>query len=409
MHAISDNFPTIFSHKADNEANQDDLQNALEAFYYEIAEIPRDRIKAVQRSVNRMLELVMPRLRRNRFAFRYAAPILSDPLFENLKTISVDTVEMIIPMIIARTLWEPHPTVAGYVRLPLPEVKKDTLLTENPWRHFKSKDSLYLSPLQTTIVTWALVRDTLVLPWPVKGYEMLPLKLKHEGCVLLLKDTEINLTVKIIIGLKFDEKEPCNLYTKPFEDDFDTRSDEYWRLTFIENELKILKVIEPADRFRRAQAVKTLCALTRLDPIYRALNDFQILTVMFNITDEELHEKAWHKKSLKECFYLLLNKLLYFLKEGNLPHFYINNMNLFRNMSLKDKKLLIGRVSFMSLNEKEVIRVCRRRALTYKASILPKNETNVDELDAIPKGTDEFYVSTDDHLGEEFKVEYQTK
>ena len=78
-------------------------------------------------------------------------------------------------------------------------------------------------------------------------------------------------------------------------------------------------------------------------------------------------------------------------------------------MSLKDKKLLIGRVSFMSLNEKEVIRVCRRRALTYKASILPKNETNVDELDAIPKGTDEFYVSTDDHLGEEFKVEYQTK
>ena len=85
---FSDNFPTIFSHRADNEANQDDMQKALEIFYYEIAEIPKDRIKAVQRSVNRMLELVMPRLRRNRFAFRFANPILSDPLFENLKTIS---------------------------------------------------------------------------------------------------------------------------------------------------------------------------------------------------------------------------------------------------------------------------------------------------------------------------------
>jgi hypothetical protein len=385
------------------------MQNALETFYYEIAEIPKDRVKAVQRSINRMLELVMPRLRRNRFAFRFGNPILSDPLFENLKTISVDSVELVIPMILPRPFWEPHPTIAGYVRLPLPEIKKDTLLAENPWRHFKSKDGLYLSPLQVTVVTWALVRDTLVLPWPVKAYEMLPLRLKHEGCVLLLKDTEIDLTVKIIIGLKFDEKDPCNLYTKPFEDDIDTRSDEYWRLTFIENELKILKVIEPADRFRRAQAVKTLCALTKLDPIYRALNDYQILTVMFNITDEELHDKTWHKKSLKECFYLLLNKLLFFLKQGNLPHFYISNLNLFRTMEIRDKKLLIGRVSFMSVNEKEVIRVCRRRALSYKASLLPPIETLIEEYDSAPKGTDLFYEATDDHLGEEFKVDYYAK
>jgi hypothetical protein len=384
------------------------MQSALEKFYYDIAEIPKDRVKSAQRSVNRMLELVMPRLRRNRFAFRYGTPILSDPFFENLKTISVNTIEIIVPMITARTFWEAHPTIPGYIRLPLPEVKKDMLLAENPWRHFKSKDSKYLSPLQTTIVTWALLRDAIILPWPVKGYEMLPLRLKTDGCILFLKDKEIDLTVKVIVGLKFDEKDPCNLYTKPFEDDFDYRSDEYWRLTYIENEIKILKAIEPADRFRRAQAVKTLCALTKLDPIFTALNDYQILTVMFNITDEELHDKAWHKKPVKDCFYLLLNKLLFFLKEGNLPHFYINNMNLFRNMSIKDKKLLIGRVSFMSVNEKEVIRVCKRRALSYRASLVPKSEEVVHELDTIPKGSDDFYVPADDHLGEEFKVTYHT-
>lgn len=234
---------------------------------------------------------------------------------------------------------------------------------------------------------------------------MMPLRFKSDGSVIYLKDRELDMKVKVIIGIKFDEKENCILYTKPFEDDIDPRSDEYWRLTYIENELKILKAIEPADRFRRAQAVKTLCALTKLDQIYKALNDYQILTVMFHMIDDEYNDKAWHKKSLRECFFLLLKKLLGFLKNSNLPHLFIKDMNLFRNMTIGEKKMLVGRVDYMIQNEKEVIRVCKRRALSYKANLVPQIEEVIEELDTIPQGTDDFYLADDDDLGSEFRVQ----
>jgi hypothetical protein len=310
-------------------------------------------------------------------------------------------------MIVARTHWEQ--AQAGYVTLPLPELKKSSLLSENPWRHFKSRDSKYLSPLQVTIVTWALVRDCLELPWPIKGYVMLPLRLKTEGCVIFLKDIDIDMTVRLVIGIKFDEKETCNLITKPFENDIDPRSDSLWRITYIEQELKILKALEPADRFRRAQALKTLSALTKLDPIFKALNDYQLLTVLFHLCDDELDEKRWHKKSLKECFCLILNKLLEFLKNGNLPHLYIKNLNLFQNLRSIDKRLLVGRISFMIFNEKEIIRVCKRRTLSYQASTqaCALDQEIKDQFDIPPEGCDDFYVPEDNHLGEEFKVSFK--
>jgi len=406
-----DFFPSIFSNREDNEADQDQVQNALENFYFEIVEVPREAVRQAQRSISRLLELVIPRLRRNRFGFRYGSPILCDQLFENLKTIEIDIVEMIIPLTVARPQWENHPTEPGYVLLPLPEPKKDMMLAENPWRHFKSKDGKFLSPMQVIVVTWALLRDALVLPWPVKGFEMMSLKMKTDGCVIYLKDREINLIVRIIIGLRFDDKENCLLYSKPFPNDHDPRSDFLWRLNYVEQELKILKAIEPADRFRRAQALKTICAFTKLDPVFKSLSEYQILTVLFHICDDEMHEKTWHKKTLKDCFYLILNKLFEFLKDACLPHFFIKDFNLLKTMSANDRKLLMGRIKFIMSNDKELIRVCRRRALNYKAMTQSLNiDPEIREaMDPAPDGCDEFYQANDNDLGEEFKVEYVFK
>jgi hypothetical protein len=357
--------PLLYNFVADGAYVNNELHDLLDKFHARIVDISNERVDAVKSSIKKLVNSFRLGLHYNKYSIKYTEPILSDPLYTNMKVIGIESVELILPVVVADAEWAIYDCLPGYVCLRLHKQLKH-------YNHIRSEQSVFISLTKITCSTWDCMDKCLACQSAVNSdFALLPLDIDTHGHVIFLRNTREHFILKIYIGIKSKVCENCLLYTKPFafDEHEHVNSECLWRCTFVEREQKLMKSFISLDNFKYIQALRIILGFMKLDRNFKALDEYDVFTVFLFVCENEIRYTGWNSKDLVTCFYTLIHGLLDSLVSSSLQHFYMRNVNLFCNLKKSDRNLIIGRLKSILNNKNEFKKFLKRR-LTSKQNHL---------------------------------------
>jgi hypothetical protein len=325
-----------------------------------------DYVEQVRKACRIIFDDLVPRLRKNRFGIVLNDPIFCDTFFENLQVVHIQRIHILLPITI-RPVEKERLEKIGYVYLKTPGVvNEDDLLRYDPWGFMRSrKHRQYLSPGVLVQLVHSLVDDALKDPYPIEFFTLEPLDLDHEGSIIRIRHDRLMFTICLSFGVKIKKTDPYFI-TKPFINDDYLQSKRAWRISYIEAEMKCLKVLHRADHFRHAQAIKIFLALIKLNRIFSILNEDIIKALMVYICDEDLIHRNWNRRRCCEIFWSLFDLLYVAVDEQNLKHPYLPEMNLLKKIESTKLVRLKKHLDYIVEHQNEFERFFNRRILSCK-------------------------------------------
>ncbi len=347
-------------------SNHNDLEKILQDFYYEVVDIMPEYVERVRKACRIIFDDLVPRLRKNRFGIVLNDPIFCDTFFENLQVVYIQRIHILIPITI-RPVEKERLEKIGYIYLKTPgAVNEDELSRYDPWGFMRSrKERQYLSPAVLVQLIHSLIEEALKDPYPIESFILEPLNLEHEGSIIRIRHEELMFTICLSFGVKIKKTDPYFI-TKPFIQDDYLQSKRAWRISYIEAEMKCLKVLHRADHFRHAQAIKIFLALIKLNRIFSILNEDIIKALMVYICDDDLIHRNWNRRRCYDIFWSLFDLLYISIDQQNLKHPYLPEMNLLERIDRTKLIRLKKHLDYIVEHQNEFERFFNRRILSCK-------------------------------------------
>ncbi|CAF0734368.1 unnamed protein product [Rotaria sordida] len=347
-------------------SNHNDFERALQDFYYEVVDIMPEYVHRVRKACRLIFDDLVPRLRKNRFGIVLNDPIFCDTFFENLQVVHIQRINILIPITI-RPVEKERLDKIGYVYLRVPgPVNDEELSRYDPWGFMRSrKDRQYLSPAVLVQLVQSLIEEALKDPYPIESFTLEPLDLDHEGAVIRIRHEELMFTICLSFGVKIKKTDPY-FVTKPYILDDYLQSKRAWRISYIEAEMKCLKVLHRADHFRHAQAIKIFLALVKLNRIFSVLNEDIIKALMVYICDDDLINRNWNRRRCIDIFWSLFDLLYVSIDQQVLKHPYLPEMNLLERIDRTKLVRLKKHLDYIVEHQHEFERFFNRRILSCK-------------------------------------------
>ncbi len=342
------------------------MEKTLQEFYYEVVDIMPEYVDRVRKACRIIFDDLVPRLRKNRCGIVLNDPIFCDTFFENLQVVHIQRIHILIPITI-RPVEKERLEKIGYVYLKTPgAVNEDDLSRYDPWGFMRSrKERQYLSPAVLVQLVHPIVDDALKDPYPIEFFTLEPLDLEHEGAVIRIRHEELMFTLCLSFGVKIKKTDPYFI-TKPFINDDYLSSKRAWRISYIEAEMKCLKVLHRADHFRHAQAIKIFLALIKLNRIFSILNEDIIKALMVYICDDDLIQRNWNRRRCYDIFWSLFDLLYLAVDQQKLKHPYLPEMNLLAKIDRTKLVRLKKHLDYIIEHQHEFERFFNRRILSCK-------------------------------------------
>ena len=347
-------------------SNHNDFERILQDFYYEVVDIMPKYVDDVRDACRRVFDDVVPRLRKNRYGIVLNDPIFCDTFFENLQVVHIQRVHILIPITI-RPVDKERLDKIGYVYLKPPGViNEEDLSRYDPWGFMRSrKERQYLSPAALVQLVHSLLDDALKVPFPIEFFTLEPLDLEHEGSIIRIRHENLKFTMCLSFGVKIKKTDPF-FVTKPFFHDEYLQSKRAWRISYIEAEMKSLKVLHRADHFRHAQAIKIFLAIIKLNRIFAVLNEDIIKALMVYTCDDDLTHRHWNRRRCYDIFWSLFDLLYVAVDTKVLKHPYLPEMNLLEKIDRTKLVRLQKHLDYIVEHQHEFERFFNRRILSCK-------------------------------------------
>ena len=347
-------------------SNHNEFERSLQDFYYEVVDIMPEYVERVRKACRIVFDDIVPRLRKNRFGIVLNDPIFCDTFFENLQVVHIQRINILIPITI-RPVEKERLEKIGYIYLKIPgPVNSEELSRYDPWGFMRSrKDRQYLSPAVLVQLIHSLVEDALKDPYPLHYFTLEPLDLDHEGSVIRIRHEELMFTICLSFGVKIKKTDPYFI-TKPYILDDYLQSKRAWRISYIEAEMKCLKVLHRADHFRHAQAIKIFLAIIKLNRIFSVLNEDIIKALMVYICDDDLIHRNWNRRRCYDIFWSLFDLLYVSVDQQILKHPYLPEMNLLEKIDRTKLVRLKKHLDYIVEHQHEFERFFNRRILSCK-------------------------------------------
>jgi hypothetical protein len=325
-----------------------------------------DYVERVRKACRVVFDDLVPRLRKNRFGIVLNDPIFCDTFFENLQVVHIQRIHVLIPLTI-RPVEKERLEKLGYVYLRTPgTMNEEDLSRYDPWGFMRSrKERQYLSSAVLVQLVHSLIEEALKDPYPIEFFTLQPLNLDHEGSVIRIRHEELMFTLCLSFGVKIKKTDPYFI-TKPFFNDDYFQSKRAWRISYIENEMKCLKVLHRADHFRHAQAIKIFLAIIKLNRIFSVLNEDIIKALMVYICDDDLIHKNWNRRRCYDIFWSLFDLLYVSIDKKMLKHPYLPEMNLLAKIDQTKLVRLKKHLDYIVEHQNEFERFFNRRILSCK-------------------------------------------
>jgi len=323
-------------------------------------------VERVRKACRIIFDDLVPRLRKNRFGIVLNDPIFCDTFFENLQVVYIQRIHILIPITI-RPVEKERLEKIGYVYLKTPGTfNEDELSRYDPWGFMRSrKERQYLSPAVLVQSIHSLIDEALKDPYPIEFFTLEPLNLEREGSIIRIRHEELMFTICLSFGVKIKKTDPFFI-TKPFISDDYLKSKRAWRISYIEAEMKCLKVLHRADHFRHAQAIKIFLALIKLNRIFSILNEDIIKALMVYICDDDLINRNWNHRRCYDIFWSLFDLLYVSIDQQILKHPYLPEMNLLEKIDRTKLIRLKKHLDYIIEHQNEFERFFNRRILSCK-------------------------------------------
>jgi hypothetical protein len=244
---------------------------------------------------------------------------------------------------------------AGYMTMPLKRYRAKKGTPPDKLRFGRSDNELYISSLKVAEQMWQLIDRALKIHPSAK---IQPFVTEDGKAQIQVKLNE--LTVNLIPACYFD-KEDLYLITRPYTNDIDPMADGLWRISYYNNERRILARMGSADRGARRRAFLCLKALVQQEHTLQGLTSYHIKSVLMHGFDDAVDSTPrWQRNTIDNCFLEMLQDLSMFLDAGVLPSFFVRSHNLLENMTPRLLATLRTRVAYLAQNHGEVLRILRK-------------------------------------------------
>ena len=323
-------------------------------------------VEDVREACRVVFDDIVPRLRKNRCGIVLNDPIFCDTFFENLQVVHIQRIHILIPITI-RPVEKERLEKIGYIYLKTPgPMNEDDLSRYDPWGFMRSrKDRQYLSPAVLAQLIQSLMEEALKDPFPIENFTLEPLDLDREGAVVRMRHEKLKFTMCISFGVKIKKTDPF-FVTKPFYNDHFLISKRAWRISYVEAEMKCLKVLHRADHFRHAQAIKIFLAIIKLNRIFSVLNEDIIKALMVSTCDDDLISRNWNRRRCSDIFWSIFDLLYVSIETKILKHPYLPEMNLLEKIDKTKLVRLHKHLDYIVEHQHEFERFFNRRILSCK-------------------------------------------
>ncbi|XP_022100905.1 cyclic GMP-AMP synthase-like [Acanthaster planci] len=346
------------------------IRDALDDFYTREVAIPETLSALRKEKLDQILPGLIARIQRNNSRVRCLEPIYVGSIAEELNIRKDSDLNIILPLSVVGTITPiPADHKPGMYELKLPRLFNIKEINEDRWTGWRGERDC-LSPVLANlmfrkfIAKWRDVRQhtgTVVEPGTDAG------KTSPVRIVIAFSDKPVSenndiLSIEIIPGIAIGKK--SSGYRKLFvAKDFTLRNscqDLLWTAVTYENERVLLYKVNKADDGCRLRVLKILKALRRKDEALAQLTTYQMKHALLHLCDEQVDQTQWQKRKLEQCFIEILGKLVEFVAKRELPHFFLDKLNLLDNIPEKTLAKIESRLKVLSKREKELGRLLQK-------------------------------------------------
>nr|KAG5691685.1 hypothetical protein BaRGS_014140 [Batillaria attramentaria] len=255
------------------------------------------------------------------------------------------------------------------IKLPPPSSKSVTPSDEQHQQGLpdvRTKDGLHVSPRKLHVACAKLVQSTLVKHGVPK-----------ENVQVSLVASDLSIVVQLPCGWRA-ELVPCVAspdggdvfyVAKRYTSEPHERGDVSWRPCFSVTEQELLHSISSTDGGLRVGAMHVLCRLLSRDFRLAHFTCYHVQTALLHDMDFHVDfSPRWQRCTLESCVRSLLSTLLYFVERSSLPHFDLNQLNLWEYMTPRQLTQARGALSRLLTNENALISLLRRASGESSAS-----------------------------------------
>jgi hypothetical protein len=337
-------------------------------------------IDNVHKACRLVSDEIVPRLRSSCCGIVFNDPIYCDIFFEHLQVVHIERVHILIPITI-RPVKKERLEKIGYVQLKTPATNKDNdFAIYDPWSLMRSrKDQEYLSSAVLVQLIHSLLINALKNPHTIEYFDLQPLDLDRQGSIICIRHEQLKFTICLSFGVKIKKTGPF-LITKPYEHDDYLRSQNVWRISYIESEMKCLQVLRRVDHFRYAQAIKILLAIVKLNRTFAFLNEDIIKALLLLVCDNDLIHQDWHQRQCNDIFWSLIDVLYIAIDSKILKHPYLPDMNLLEKIDRTKLVRLHKHLDYIIEHQHEFERFLNRRILSSRRRRQCSQLTHQNEL-----------------------------
>ncbi|XP_066263512.1 cyclic GMP-AMP synthase-like [Branchiostoma lanceolatum] len=334
------------------------LDQYIRTYYKSKLEIPCSAILSVRQSVADVLGALSPLVQENEYSMAIGDFVCVGSGYDGMKNGIPDEFDVVVPFRLGPKCSETRRPATDYVCVRSRRGSKNA--GKDTWSGCRTGEG-YISPIKVTKRLQKIV---------LKALEEtgLPNVIIHPDCrnalggerVGVRLSTEDGVTIRLLPALgTVDQLEPF-LVAISYRDDPDyTLSDYYWRRCFCVEEGKVVRYLSQADGGRRIKVLQVMKHAFRKDAMLRHLSDYAMKTALMHMFDQHIDEDDWHAYSFAACFMEMLRLLHGYLKRQSLPHFYMDDVNVLRNVPEPRLVSMTGKVESLLASEQERTRLLR--------------------------------------------------
>ncbi|XP_069763936.1 mitochondrial dynamics protein MID51 [Narcine bancroftii] len=275
---------------------------------------------------------------------------LSGSLYDDLQVITADHVQLMVPLVLEKNLWDTVPGEETIMNVPgFWLVRRENL------EYFPRSSSYwdrcivggYLSPKVVTetfdkvlsgTINWPAIGSILdLIIRPVVPSETLTLEVQY--------DTSKRLFIDFLPLIVMED---TVLIAKPHRNG---RYENMWRQSFRTAETAKLRGLDERDGGCRCCCLKILKAICKSSPVLSKLTASQLTNVILHGCAKEVN---WAPELLADKFLLVLKELISYLEQGFLPCSLDTKVNLFLELTEEEIDEL-GYMLYCSLSEPETL------------------------------------------------------
>lgn len=334
------------------------LQTELEGFHQDVANVADAEYDIAQKEARLLMHFITRRTARMEFTngLKIEKHIFAGSTFERTQSMYIKDIDVFLVFTL-------HPSAnseflkPGYQLIKLPKLKEKDRGTPDPWAFGRSEDETYLS---CRMIAWLFhgIIGAAIKSKPSASLQPFTIE-EGKSQIIVTVNGMYNIH---IIPAAWDENLEAHLVTRPYFNDDNPFSDMTWRYDFSQSEKSMFEAMAFADRGSRVKVYQILRALIRLEHTLEGLEDEHIKMIILYLFDTDVdNTPRWQRGSLENCFKSVLKELKGHLMRRNLPHFFVKGRNLLDNMPDRTWNNLKNRVSFLVSNDKECVRILKKR------------------------------------------------